>query len=189
MTLADVAAESGIAPATLIQRFGSKRGLLLALAQQGVEVGGDPFAAARTIRGPRVNAFIVCFAECCELMAPDPVTLSNHLAFLQIDLTDRDFHRLALAQARGFHRQIRDFLDELVRSRELKPCDTDALARVVQLTYGGSMLAWAIERQGRVGDWVRRDLEFILAPYRSHADRPSNRRRTPAKKVPAGARK
>src|SRR5688572_11388706 len=33
-TLAEVAREAGLAPATLVQRFGSKRGLLLALAAQ-----------------------------------------------------------------------------------------------------------------------------------------------------------
>ena len=32
LTLADVAREAGLSPATLVQRFGSKRGLLLAVA-------------------------------------------------------------------------------------------------------------------------------------------------------------
>jgi len=35
LTLADVAKEAGLAPATLMQRFGSKRGLLLAVARLG----------------------------------------------------------------------------------------------------------------------------------------------------------
>src|SRR4051794_38908319 len=35
LTLADVAEEIGLVPATLIQRFGSKRGLLLAFAAGG----------------------------------------------------------------------------------------------------------------------------------------------------------
>ncbi|MDP8981022.1 MAG: TetR/AcrR family transcriptional regulator, partial [Acidobacteriota bacterium] len=36
LTLADVAAEAGLAPATLLQRFGSKRGLLLAVVEQSM---------------------------------------------------------------------------------------------------------------------------------------------------------
>jgi AcrR family transcriptional regulator len=167
LTLADVAAEAGIAPATLIQRFGSKRGLLLTLARQGTGDEVDPFDSLRAARPPRLEPFISTFAACCEAMAPDPTTLANHLAFLQIDLTDRDFHQLALAHAKGFGKQIRKFLDELVAEGELKKCDTRSLARLVQLTYGGSMLAWAIEREGSVGNWVRRDLEFMLLPYRS----------------------
>lgn len=164
LTLADVAAEAGIAPATLIQRFGSKRGLLLELARKGVSESGNFFTGVRQ-NGSRVEDLITTFSQCCEAMAPDAATLSNHLAFLQIDLTDKDFHALALAQAKSFHDQIREFLDEMVRAKELKPCDTGALARVIQLGYGGSMLQWAIERQGKVGDCVRRDLEFILEPY------------------------
>ena len=35
LTLADVAKEAGVSPATLMQRFGSKRGLLLAFAAAG----------------------------------------------------------------------------------------------------------------------------------------------------------
>ena len=30
---------------------------------------------------------------------------------------------------------------------------------------GGSMLAWAIEREGKIVDWVARDLETVLARF------------------------
>lgn len=183
LTLADVAAEAGIAPATLIQRFGSKRGLLLTMVRRGLEEAGDPFDALRAKKPPRLDAFVETFASCCEAMAPDPATLANHLAFLQIDLTDEDFHALALTQARTFHRQIRRFLDELVGSGELAKCDTESLARAVQLTYGGSMLAWAIERKGKVGPWVKRDLEFVLAPYRTKVPVAKAKNRGPRTRV------
>ena len=44
-TLAAVASEIGLVPATLVQRFGSKRGLLLALARQSAT---DATAPARS---------------------------------------------------------------------------------------------------------------------------------------------
>ncbi|MGH2614392.1 MAG: helix-turn-helix domain-containing protein, partial [Thermomicrobiales bacterium] len=37
LTLAHVAAEVGLTPPTLLQRFGSKRGLLLAVAARGAD--------------------------------------------------------------------------------------------------------------------------------------------------------
>src|SRR5579864_8584991 len=46
-TLADVSAESGLAPATLLQRFGSKRGLLLAFAKMGEDSVAECFAQLR----------------------------------------------------------------------------------------------------------------------------------------------
>src|SRR5258708_35209745 len=47
LTLADVAADAGLAPATLLQRFGSKRGLLLAVAEQSMAGVGECFARGR----------------------------------------------------------------------------------------------------------------------------------------------
>src|SRR5262245_45373389 len=47
VTLADVGREAGLSPATLVQRFGSKRGLLLALARAAAGSVGDCFAAVR----------------------------------------------------------------------------------------------------------------------------------------------
>ena len=46
-TLADVAKEAGLAPATLVQRFGSKRGLLLALSKTAAEGADACFAQIR----------------------------------------------------------------------------------------------------------------------------------------------
>lgn len=46
LTLAIVANAVGLAPATLVQRFGSKRGLLLALARQSVATTPQRFAQA-----------------------------------------------------------------------------------------------------------------------------------------------
>ena len=43
LTLADVAREAGLAPATLLQRFGSKRGLLLEVARAGTAAEADCF--------------------------------------------------------------------------------------------------------------------------------------------------
>ena len=47
LTLADVAGELGLSPATLVQRFGSKRGLLLALAAQCAAGVEECFTRAR----------------------------------------------------------------------------------------------------------------------------------------------
>jgi AcrR family transcriptional regulator len=172
LTLAHVAAEVGVAPATLMQRFGSKRGLLLALARQGAGATGEQYAAIRAAH-PSPLAALFAVADCMAGMAPTPEALANHLAFLHIDLTDPDFHRLALEQSRAGRAELRGLLDAAVRAGELAPCDTGRLARAVQVTLGGGLLAWAIEREGTAVEWLRDDLETLLAPYR----RPGHRRR------------
>src|SRR3989442_535797 len=128
LTLAHVAAEVGVAPATLMQRFGSKRGLLLALAKQGVAATGQQYAAIRAAhRSPLAALFAV--ADCMAGMASTPEALANNLAYLHLDLTDPDFHRLILEQTRAARGEIRAFLDEAVKAGELAPCDTKRLAR------------------------------------------------------------
>jgi AcrR family transcriptional regulator len=171
-TLADVGKEAGIAPATLMQRFGSKRGLLLAIASQGASGVPEEFARIRAGSRSPLRA-VEAVARCMAQMARTPGALANHLAFLEIDLCDPDFHRLALAQAREFGAQYRALLDEAVRAGELRKCSTARLARSIQSMIGGSLLNWAIYREGKADRWIAADLNTLLDPYRTDAKRRS----------------
>jgi AcrR family transcriptional regulator len=185
LTLAHVAAESGVAPATLLQRFGSKRGLLLALAREGTAATALQYAAIRAAN-PSPLAALFAVAACMAHMAPTPDALANHLAFLNIDLTDPEFHELALKQARVARMEIRELLEEAVKAGELTRCDTEKLARAVQVTLGGGLIAWAIERAGTAAEWLHDDLEALLEPYRRSAtDGRRNKRARPKAKRPA----
>jgi AcrR family transcriptional regulator len=165
-TLADVAKEIGLAPATLIQRFGSKKGLILAVLSSGGGMTGDPFAAVRKNADGPLDAVLAC-ADCFAQMAPSPEVLANHLAFLQMDLTDPEMHELALAQAKATRSMLRKLLDEAVEAGELKEStDTAKLATAIQSMQGGSLLSWAILREGSARRFLRRDLETLIAPYR-----------------------
>jgi AcrR family transcriptional regulator len=163
LTLADVAREAGVSPATLMQRFGSKRGLLLAFAASGAQGLGDEFARIRQKRRSPLAA-VHDVAQCVAAMADTPETLSNSLAFLQMDLFDPDFHRHALAHSRGMVAGIKALLDEAVEAGELQRCDTTRLARAVQALIGGSLLQWAIDRDGKATDRLREDLDSLLKP-------------------------
>jgi hypothetical protein len=37
----------------------------------------------------------------------------------------------------------------------------------VQATLNGSLLNWAVHREGRLADWIRRDLQTLLAGYKA----------------------
>jgi AcrR family transcriptional regulator len=174
LTLADVAEEAGVVPATLIQRFGSKRGLLLAMCRTAPAAVPQQFAAARAKHASPLAALIELYVDCTSF-APTPEAMANGLAYLQIDLTDPDFHAITLAQFRAIREETRKLLDEAVTARELRPCDTAELARLIQHLNGGAMLSWAVYREGSVGSWVRRDLEALLAPCRRPGKRKSPR--------------
>ena len=164
LTLAHVAREAGVVPATLIQRFGTKRGLLLAVCSSAPGGVAQQFAAARARYKSPLKALIELYAECTSF-APTPEAMANGLAYLQIDLTDPDFHAITLAQFRAIREQTRSLLDQAVAARELRKCDTAELARLIQHLNGGAMLAWAVYRKGSVASWVRAELVALLRPY------------------------
>jgi AcrR family transcriptional regulator len=164
-TLADVAREVGLAPATLVQRFGSKRGLLLALSSQSAASMDACFEAVRQTHASPLEALVIAATEMARF-STTPEELANSLAYLQIDLSDEDFHKHILAGSRAMQRGYRALLDDAVAEQELKPCDTEALARAVEAMAGGSLIGWAIHRRGKAENWVRKDLDTLLSPYR-----------------------
>ena len=176
LTLSDVAKEARVVPATLIQRFGTKRGLLLATVRTAPAGVPEQFAAARAKYASPLKALIELFVECTGF-ASTPESMANGLAYLQNDLTDPDFHAITLAQFVAIREETRKLLDQAIAAKELVKCDTAKLSRLIQHVYGGSMLDWAVFREGSLASWVRADLEALLRPYRRLPKRPSRQPR------------
>ncbi len=172
LTLAHVAAEAGLAPATLVQRFGSKRGLLLAVSRYGAQQNRADFEQARA-SGASPLAALVDVLVAGTRWFETPEALANHLAFLQMDLTDPEFLALAVRASDEIRAGIRALLDDAVAAGELAVHGTARLAAAVKAAHDGSLLTWAIHRDGPLADWVRRDLETLLAPYRRRSAPPS----------------
>src|SRR5215218_7030471 len=86
-TLADVAREVGLSPATLVQRFGSKRGLMLALAGSAVEFVDACFATLRAAHPDSPLEALLAGATDMARHVASPEEMANHLAFLQLDLS------------------------------------------------------------------------------------------------------
>ena len=176
LTLADVAKEAGVSAATLVQRFGSKRGLLLAFASLAAVGTDEEYAAIRQRYPDPVDAIrevVRCFAQ----MATSPEAVSNALAFLQVDLSDPDFHKYAHAQAKATLIELQKILDDGVKSGRVVKCDTTRLAFALNAIIGGAMVSWAIVRDGTAEKTMQQAVETLMAPY----VRPK-RRRTRAKR-------
>jgi AcrR family transcriptional regulator len=165
LTLADIAAEAGVSPGRLVQRFGSKRALLLALAERFAGSAGAVFAALKAAH-PRPLATLRAYAACMAGLASTPEALSRNLAYLQIDLTDPEFRAHLLANARATRREIESLLRAAVAEGELRrDVDTRRLARTIEAVIGGSLMTWACYREGPAAAWMRRDLDAVLQAY------------------------
>ena len=135
LTLTEVGREVGLSPATLLQRFGSKRGLLLALAEHAATSIDECFDAARRAADSPLGALLVAATDMAKHVE-SPEALANHLAFLQIDLSDPAFHTLALSGAQRTLDGYEVLLREAIRS---------ASSRLARL---GSSLARSRPSQG-----------------------------------------
>ena len=182
LTLADVGKAAGLSAATLVQRFGSKRGLLLAMAASAAESMDACFDMVRAAHPSPLSALVAAATDITRYF-DTPEEVANHLAFLQMDLSDPDFHRLMVISSRktleGYRRLLRDAVD----AGELVECDTQRLARAINAICGGSLIQWAVFKQGTAVAWVREDVDTVLAPYRAHSPRSAWRSRRPARKA------
>ncbi len=165
LTLADVSREVGLSPATLVQRFGSKRGLLLALAKIGAESVDGCFDAVRAAHSSPLAALIAAATEMARHVT-SPEELANGLAFLQMDVSDPEFHAHALTNSSCIQAGYRKLIDEAIVHRELISCNSERLARAVSAVAGGSLIAWAIHREGSAESWVRADIDTLLQRFR-----------------------
>jgi AcrR family transcriptional regulator len=164
-TLAAIADEAGVTAGLLVQRFGSKRGLMVRLAE--LSAG----ASAGFIEGLRerydsplvvLRAYVDCMAD----LANSPEAFARNLAYLVDDLRDPDLRRHLEAQARRTRTALGKLLTEAVASGELaKRTNPKQLARTVETIIGGSMLTWATYRDGTAVRWMRQDLELVLGPF------------------------
>lgn len=163
-TLADVASDLGIAPATLVKRFGSKHELLVAVNEYEAGKVEESFTGIVARHESPLEALYAFVADLTSEVR-SPAEMANHVAFLHLDLSDDALHYHAVRFARSMRTGIASLLRRAVERGELAECDADGLARAVQTTYNGALIMWAIHGEGELSEWVRRDVAFVLAPY------------------------
>ena len=176
LTLADIAEEAGVTPGRLVQRFGSKRALLVALSERFAGSAGPIFAGLRAVHGGPL-ATLRAYAACMADLAPTPEALLRNLAYLQGDLTDEVLRGHLVENARASRTEIESLLKAAVATGELRrEVNVRSLARTVETVIGGSLMSWATYREGKAVDWIGRDLEAVLAPWLGRRARARNAR-------------
>jgi AcrR family transcriptional regulator len=154
-TLADVARAVGVAPATLIQRFGDKQ----TLVERAFARDNDRFVPwlQSLPRGVGADVVVGVYADATRLFGDNP-SLSDHLLWLREDIRDPALNRLALDRFRLFRAEILERLPPL-------PIPPERAARLLDAQYHGAVVQWALEPEGRLADFVADSLRdwFRLA--------------------------
>jgi hypothetical protein len=164
LTLGAIAAEAGLTAGAL----GSKRELVLAHWRQAAARGGDTSAQrSARVRSPlsELRATAAVYAQ----LADSPRAALRNLAYMQSDWADPALRRHVLRHASAARTRYEQLLAAAVSRGELR-ADTDVktLARMIEVTLGGSFLAWALYREGSAATRFREDLDTTLRPYLAH---------------------
>lgn len=165
VTFAAVAAEVGLSAASLVQRFGTKRELLLAADKRAIDrwVGALDRSTAATPLARVIEGLALAAGPVAT-----PEQMANSVAMLQLDLADPDFHAETLRGARAVRSRIARELDAALVAGDLRPgTDVAMLGKLVETTYHGALIGWAIHREGTLIDWMREQLEAVLAPHQT----------------------
>ncbi len=166
LTLGAIAAEAGVTAGALVQRFGSKRELLHAHARYAAATGDIGFGAPRTARASSPLTALRAVTAVYARLAESPRAAVRNLAYLHNDLADPVLRRKLLRLNRATRVRYEQLLADAVAAGDLR-ADTDvqALARMIEVTLGGSFLAWTIYREGPAATHLREDLDATLRPY------------------------
>jgi AcrR family transcriptional regulator len=163
LTLGAIAKEAGVTAGALVQRFGSKRELILAHWRQAGAAGTPPDPAARA--ASPLQALRASAAPFARLAASPRAALRN-LAYMQSDWADAALRRHWLRHVRAARARYEQLVTEAVAQGELRAgTDAQALARMIEVTLGGSFLAWTLHREGSAATRLREDLDATLRPY------------------------
>ncbi|WP_067439375.1 TetR/AcrR family transcriptional regulator [Nocardioides jensenii] len=165
LTLAEVGRRVGLTAGALVQRFGSKRGLLLASAARSTVMVRRGFAEAEAVtQSPLAALEEVATASLAHIERPEEI--GHGLGFVRLDVVDPDFRALAQDHSRAVADGTRGLLDKAVRAGELRPeTDTGALSLALLIAFHGTPVVWALRGEGRLDDFARDQLRQVLAPH------------------------
>ena len=164
LTLADVGSKVGLSPATLIQRFGSKRALLLALAAHGADSMPSTIRAASEAEQP-VDALVNVLVEFATSVR-SVAQFANHLSFLLMDLSDPEFQELSQRHSASVREAIATVLAAAGLPGKGVGLSTAELAGLVYSVYNGALITWGMDPRGRADEAVASRLRhfFDLLP-------------------------
>lgn len=161
-TLADIGKAVGLAPATLMQRFGSKQALLIKAAKHvrtKLDVDLDK------LKGKNLT----WVEELVELLSEMPdgfgtrQDIANSLGLLKLDMVDPELHPIA----RQLFEQLRSRIQEVLirgKSEGQIPPETDVneLAWELDALRHGLVIQWTLSGDDSLKDWLQRGFKNYL---------------------------
>lgn len=157
MTLADVASEAGLAPATLVQRFGSKAGMLAAAFQLGNDRLRESIDTLPH-RPPDEAAIVGFFAGIARGF--DRSTMADNVLMLSEDLRDPMLAAIGAERSALLRMAAEGLMPNFV-------ADPPAAARMVEAHWHGTVIQAVLSGDADIPGAVAAALQVLLAMLRA----------------------
>jgi AcrR family transcriptional regulator len=167
LTFASVAEHVGLTPSALVQRFGTKRDLLLAFLDwfqataQGI-IGG----ALQTSPESPLKALQAGLVNWTKLLPAQPERLANIVALFPSLAGDPEIRSRLGHIDRLLEQAIQEVLVAAAKKGHLRASDTKLLARLLIAACRGTLMRWAVLPERTLAENLLECLDAVLSPYR-----------------------
>lgn len=158
-TLADVGKAVGLAPATLMQRFGSKQQLLILAAKQANIKLREDLAELKKKKLPWNQEVIHLLSAVPEGFGSRQ-EIANSLGVLKLDMVDKELHPIA----RELFESLRNRLQELVQEGQAvgqldASLDAKAITWELDALRHGFIIQWCLSGNHSLQKWLEKGFE------------------------------
>lgn len=157
-TLQDIAKAVGLAPATLLQRFGSKQTLLIKAARCAQTKLSEDLAALKAQKLPWKEELILLLSGLPEGFGTRE-DIAKSLGLLKLDMVDRDLHPIA----RKLFATLRKRLKELLQAANLPSIvDHEKISWELDALRHGLIIQWTLSGSGTLQNWLQNGVQNYL---------------------------
>lgn len=162
-TLADIATEAGVVAGTLVQRFGSKHGLLAALSRMTIDALPDSIRTAAKGHADPLDALRAGLVEPYAAL-DDPAAAANNLAQLAVDFADAELRDLLAQLYAAVEAEVAILVHDAAATLPGAPAAPQA-ARVLTALAEGSAIRWSVHPTGSLRERIRTDIDAVLTTW------------------------
>lgn len=151
-TLSVAADATGLSPATLMQRFGSKRELILAVLRRSNDLLGEAIAAEK----PQISLASIVDMLCDWTSALGEDNFSEQMQWLVEDTRDGAFQELAQERFRLMRAAISARLPETTMPE-------NEAVQLIEAQWHGILMRWGVDRDGDLQHSLRSQLKPLMS--------------------------
>lgn len=155
-SLKDLRKKTGLSPATLLQRFGSKKNILHKAIELSNSHLGDRFTNRVAISKSPTEEIINIYLD-LSMQFSRPIDVANGLDILKLDITEKKLNKLTRKYFEIRRKKI-EYLIILAQEKNEITSKINAAELVLTLEslWQGSIMLWALIGKGQIHEWLKK---------------------------------